>query len=269
MKIKAIILRGKKSRAGPQKEIGGCDYNQYHYSPKEILIYGSVGAALGLGLMYLFYSHVLMEAVGVLAGIFLMLFIQKKRLCDKRKKQLMLEFRDALESMVAALVAGYSMENAVSEAYKDLKLLYNEERIILTELSYIRSRLELGVPLHELFYELGVRSGVSDIVVFSQVYTTARKSGGNLVKVMKRTSDTIAEKVDIEREVQTMISGKKLESLCMSVIPLMIIVYLRLFSPGFLNPLYHGLAGRIFMTVALGIYMVSVWWSMRIMNIQY
>ncbi|MEE3467553.1 MAG: type II secretion system F family protein [Eubacterium sp.] len=257
------------SESGGGRVNSRVDYNAYTYSLKEYVIYGAIGAAGGLGIMLLFYSHWIMAAIGILVGGAGFLKIHKKNLFEKRKWQLMVEFRDALASMIAALSAGYSMENAVGEALRDLTLLYGEERIILRELRDIRSRTELGVPLDELFYDLGVRSGVSDIIVFSQVYTTARRSGGNLVKVMKRTADAINEKTDIEREVRTMIAGKRLESLCMMVIPLMIIVYLRVFSPGFLNPLYHGMSGRLFMTVALVTYLAAVWWSRRIMNIRY
>ncbi|MBR0119219.1 MAG: type II secretion system F family protein [Eubacterium sp.] len=245
------------------------DYNKYKYSVREWLLYGTVGAAAGFGLMYLFYSGILYCAVGAVSGAFIFLFIQKKRLCEKRKATLMTEFKDALGSMISALSAGYSMENAVTEAYKDLKLLYGEERIILRELADIQARIDLGVQVDELFYELGVRSGVSDIIIFAQVYTTARKSGGNLIKVMKRTADAITEKLDIEREVATMISGKRLESVCMMIIPLLIIAYLRVFSPGLLDPLYHGLPGRMFMTVALLVYGGAVAWSMRIMRVRY
>ena len=245
------------------------DYNGYKYSIRELLIYGTIGAVAGLGMMYLFYSGLIYCAVGAVVGAVVFLFIQRKRLCEKRKAMLMTEFKDALGSMISALSAGYSMENAVTEAYKDLKLLYGEERIILRELADIQARIDLGVQVDELFYELGVRSGVSDIIVFAQVYTTARKSGGNLIKVMKRTADAISEKLDIEREVATMISGKRLESVCMMIIPLLIIAYLRVFSPGLLDPLYHGLMGRLFMSVALLVYSFAVWWSIRIMKVRY
>lgn len=245
------------------------DYNVYYYSAKERIIYGFVGAAAGFIMMYLFYSNKIVSLIGSIIGAFCYLRIKKRGLCEKRKWTLMTEFKDALSSMTAALTAGYSMENAVGEAYKDLKLLYGEERIILTEFREIRSKTELGVPIDESFYDLGVRSGVSDIIVFSQVYVTARKSGGNLIKIMKRTADAINEKIDIEREVKTMIAGKRLESLCMMVIPLLIIVYLRFFSPGFLNPLYQGVGGRVFMSVAMGCYLLAVWWSRHIMDIKY
>ncbi len=264
-----ISLKRKKNNNDQNNNALKIDYNKYDYSLSERMIYGAIGAAAGLGLMYLFYSNMIMSALGAVIGAGVFLRIKKKGLCDKRKWMLMTEFKDALSSMTAALTAGYSMENAVAEAYKDLKLLYGEERIILAELKDIKAKTELGVPIDESFHDLGVRSGVSDIVVFSQVYVTARKSGGNLVKIMKRTADAINEKMDIDREVRTMIAGKRLESLCMMVIPLLIIVYLRVFSPGFLNPLYHGFGGRVFMSIALGCYFLAVCWSKKIMNIRY
>ncbi|MBO6109164.1 MAG: type II secretion system F family protein [Eubacterium sp.] len=243
------------------------DYGSYIYSKKEILLYAALGGAGGVLMMVLFYSNTIMCIAGGIAGAFIYLHIRKKQLIEKRKWQLMTEFGDALTSMVSAMSAGYSMENSITESYNDLKLLYGEERIILTELYEIKNRLELGVPLDELLYELGVRSRVSDIIIFSEVYATARKSGGNLVKVMKRTAESIREKIDIEREINTMIAGKKLESVCMIIIPLIIIVYLRVFSPGFMDPLYSGITGRIFMSVCLVLYLAAAWWSMRIMRV--
>ena len=88
------------------------------------------------------------------------------------------------------------------------------------------------------------------------------------MKVMKRTADNIGEKMDIQREIQTMIAGKKMEANCMMIIPLLIILYLQVFSPGFLQPLYEGIQGRFIMSFFLLIYGAAVLWSRRIMNIQ-
>ena len=264
--IKKIKSKMKISQKNP---VDINDYNVYRFTARELILYGCMGALAGGVMMYLFYSSKAVSLVGSVVGVAVYLRIKKHGLCEKRKWSLMTEFKDALSSMIAALTAGYSMENAVGEAYKDLKLLYGEDRMILSELKDIKAKTDLGVPIDEAFYDLGVRSGVSDIIVFSQVYITARKSGGNLIKIMKRTADAISEKTDIEREVKTMIAGKRLESLCMMVIPLLIIVYLRVFSPGFLTPLYRGFGGRAFMSFALVAYVLAVWWSKRIMNISY
>ena len=169
--------------------------------------------------------------------------------------------------MISALVAGYSMENAVTEAYRDLSLMYGSGTVILKELWDMKQKVSMHEPLDRVLMDFAARSGVEDIHTFAQVYATARRSGGNLVKIMKRTADNIGEKMEIQREIETMIAGKKMESICMMVIPLLIIVYLRVFSPGFLDPVYQGAAGRLFMTGALAVYGVSVVWSRSIMNI--
>ena len=139
---------------------------------------------------------------------------------------------------------------------------------MVSELNKIRSKLSLHQPLDELFLELGRRSCVEDIITFAQIYATARRSGGNLVKVMKRTAENIGEKIEIQREIQTTIAGKKMESTCMMVIPLLIIMYLQFCSPGFLDPLYEEQMGRLFMTGALMVYVAAVMWSRRIMRIE-
>ena len=245
------------------------DYNDYKFSKSELIRYVVIGFCGCFGVLYLFFSSVIFGMIGGIVGAVIFTKYMRRSKAEKVRRELMMEFKDALSSMVSALSAGYSMENSIAEAEKDLRLLYKEEKKIIIELKNIRNRLALGETLDKLLYDLGTRSGVEDILTFAEVYMTARRSGGNLVKVMKRTSEAIAEKIDIEREVQTMISGKKMESMCMMVIPVGIIVYLRVFSPGFLEPLYHGIVGRGFMAVALIVYILSILWSRKIMNINY
>lgn len=229
------------------------------------VVTGAVGSFL---VLYLFYRNLLFCLAGALAGGFLYFRYREKVMVEQRRWTLMVEFKDAMDSMVSALVAGYSMENAVTEAYHDLVLLHEAETPMVKELGKIRSKLSLHQPLDELFLDLGRRSGVEDIITFAQIYATARKSGGNLVKVMKRTAENIGEKIEIQREIQTMVAGKKMESTCMMVIPLLIIAYLQFCSPGFLDPLYEGLMGRTFMTGALLVYGLAVIWSRHIMKIE-
>lgn len=226
---------------------------------------GAVGSFL---ILFLFYRSIFVSLAGSLIGGALYLRYRKKVVAEQSRWALMVEFKDAMDSMVSALVAGYSMENAITEAYHDLSLLHREKTPMMEELACIRHKLSLHQPLDELLLDLGRRSGVEDIITFAQIYATARKSGGNLVKVMKRTAENISDKMEIQREIQTMVAGKKMESTCMTVIPLLIIVYLQFCSPGFLDPLYEGLMGRLFMTGALVVYGAAVLWSRYIMQIK-
>ena len=187
---------------------------------------------------------------------------------EQEKWQLMVEFKEAMDSMVSALAAGYSMENAITEAYRDMKLLHSEDTRMMRELWDIQQKISLHQPLDEVLSAFASKSGVEDIITFAQIYATARKSGGNLVKVMKRTAQNISEKMEIQREIQTMIAGKKMEANCMTAIPLFIILYLQICSPGFLDPLYEGFFGRIFMTGAFFVYLGAAAWSRHLMKIE-
>lgn len=243
------------------------DYTVFHLTKREFIRYSVIGMAGVYILLYLFYQSPAFCFLLSLPGVPACLWYQKRRMAEKVRWQLMLEFKDAMESFVSALVAGYSMENAVSEAYHDLQLMYGKETAMLWELREIQRRLALGEALDKLLLDLGRRSGVEDIITFAQIYATARRSGGNLVKVMKRTADHISEKVEIQREIRTAIAGKRMEAVCMMLIPLLIILYLKIFSPGFLDPLYQGLKGRLFMTVILCAYLAAVMWSCHIMKV--
>lgn len=242
------------------------DYNQYKMSGMEKLRYGSMGAAGCFVLLYLFYQNGMVGLIGSLAGGVFFCLYERQQLAKKRKWQFMIEFKDAMDAFVSALVAGYSFENAISETYHDLLMLYGKETIMTEELKDIRQKLSLQRPLDELWLELGRRSGTEDVITFAQIYTTARKSGGNLIQVMRRTAANIGEKMEIQREIQTMIAGKKMEATLMMVIPLLILVYMKVFSPGFLDPLYQGILGRLIMTGALLLYVFAVWWSRKIMS---
>lgn len=245
------------------------DYNQYVYTKRELLRYGLGGMAAAFVMLMLFYDNMFICAPGaVLAGL-LFLRYYRHSLAERRRWVLTVQFKDAMDSLVSGLVAGYSLENALRQSERDLGMMYSREDVIMMELSYMVRKMSVKVPASELIRDLGIRSGADDIRTFSEILVTARKTGGNLVQVMKRTAGNIAEKIEMKREIETIISGKKMEANCMTAVPLLIIIYLRIFSPGFLDPLYHNVAGCFVMTGALAVYAAAFIWGQRIMKIKF
>lgn len=245
------------------------NYNQYTYTAAEWIRYGLISAVGGFVIFMLFYDSI--RAGCVLTVVFVWVFLMYyRRVCvERRRWELTIQFKDAMESLVSALVTGYSLENAVFEAQKDLSMMYESEAVIMQELAYMTHKIELKVSVEALMQDLGKRSGVEDIITFSEILSTAKKTGGNIAQVMRQTGGNIAEKIEMKRELETMIAGKKMEAGFMTVIPLLMIVYLRLFSPGFLDPLYHNPTGILIMTAALIVYAVSFLWGQKIMEIQF
>ena len=175
------------------------DYNQYIYTKWEVIRYGLCGGAAAFVILMLFYDNVIVCGFGAAAASALFLKYYRRILMEKRRWQLTVQFKDATESLVSALVAGYSLENAVRQAEKDLRMMYDQDDIIMIEFSQMIHKMDLTVPAAELLRDLGTRSGIEDIRTFSEILMTARKTGGNLVQVMRRTSGNIAERIEMRR----------------------------------------------------------------------
>ena len=197
----------------------------------------------------------------------LMKTFKKKRIQD-RKWELQSQFKDGIQSISNALNTGYSIENSFGEAIKDLNLLYEKDALIIKEFRFIQRQITMNKNVEELILEFGRRSGVDDILSFAEIISTAKRTGGDLIKVIKITSDNISERMEIQREIKTLITAKKLEGNIMSLLPVFIILYLRICMPGFLMPLYTTFVGRMVMTSALLTYVAAVWLLQKIINIQ-
>jgi tight adherence protein B len=242
------------------------DYNIYEYTKREYIKYLFMGAVLGAFIGYVFYSNVLGVIILIPYG-FLYVRNKKKDLIHQRKWELNLQFRDGLMSVSAALNAGYSVENSFSEAICDLKLMYPPDAIIIKEFEKIAYHLNMNVTLEDILRDFSKRSDVDDILNFTEVLITAKSSGGDLIKIIKSTTNIISDKIEVKREIITLTTAKKLEASIMSVIPLGIVVYLRAFSPGLLEPLYHNVFGFLFMTIILIIYYITYLMTKKITDI--
>ena len=194
---------------------------------------------------------------------------RNKKVIQKKMQELLgIQFKDALISLTSALRAGYSIENALSESQRQMKQLYGDDSPIYIEISKVISEITLGVSTEAALANFADRSQVDDIRTFSSVFTIARRSGGDLVEIIRKTSEDISAKTDTKNEIAVLVSSKKMEQNIMSVMPLAIILYVGIASPSMLSPLYGNILGILVMTVCLIIYAAAYYISKRIMNIE-
>ena len=108
------------------------DYETYVLSKKERVTAWGTALIITWGMAYLFYKNVVIMLLATPVAFFLVRF-QKKRWKEKRYWELNLQFKEGIQSISAALNAGYSIENAIYEAVNDLALLYEEDAYIIKE----------------------------------------------------------------------------------------------------------------------------------------
>lgn len=243
------------------------DYGDYHFSAKEGMLAVLESALLILAIGYFFYRSLI--ACVLLLPLFGFLMKEKKRdLSKKRRQELNVQFKDLVLTLSANMKAGYSVENALREAYRDMEPLYGMDSPIALEMRHIIRGMENNVVLERLLYDLGLRSHLPDIMQFADVFLIAKKSGGNLTEILEKTAAVIEQKIETDKEIQLMISAKKMEQKIMNLVPFLIIFYIGTTSKGFFDVLYHNLLGIVVMTVCLAFYGAAWRLSRKIVDIE-
>lgn len=226
------------------------NYNQYKAVGMERIKYLCQGVLLiGVFVMLFYKSWFLVLLCSPLSLLFLKM--QERNAMKRRKWEFNQQFQQGILAVSAALHAGYAIENAFAEALKDLSLLYEEDADIIREFQWITGQISMNRTVEDVLLELADRTKIEDVENFAEIFKTAKRTGGDIMKIIQQTGRNIGERLAVQREMETVIAQKKLEANIMSVVPLGMIAYMWLASPRFLDPLYHNLFGISVMTVIL------------------
>lgn len=241
------------------------DYRRYYFSKKEYVLFAIQALGIVSLVSYLFYHSLLAM---VLAIPFYPVFLRMKAqvLLQKQKSMLQEQFKEAICALATALGAGYSIENAWKEARKEVEKLFGEHALIVQELNHMLAHLEMNVSLEELLADFALRSGLEDVSSFCQVFLFAKRSGGDFIGIIHTTASRISRKVDIQREITTDLAARRLESRVMNIVPLFMLLYLNLTSPGYFDMLYGNVSGVIVMSLCLLFYLLAYVWSERMLQ---
>lgn len=243
------------------------DYRTYRFCFGEKLRYGLRSVLITGLIAFCFYDS--FWGFVLLPAVTLFCFREKQAwLAGERRKELQLQFKDAVQAMAAALAAGYSPENAVREAGRDLRLIYPERADMIQELSAMQRRMEANQTVEEAIREFASRSGLEEAETFGEIFAAAKRNGGDLIGIMGDTARTIGQTVETERQVASALAARRYEQKIMNGIPFVMVLYLRLGCPGFLDPVYHNMAGIGVMTVCLGVYFGARQLGRRLLEIE-
>lgn len=250
------------------EELGrGIDYNEYKMTLLQWIYSAAAYGVLLFMLGYVFYRHPLPSLLLALFGS-LYPRQRKKELIRRRKEELKLQFQQALYMLSTSLTAGRSLESAIPAVLQDLKMLYpHDDAPIIQEFRELVFKLNNGVSVEKAFHDLSRRAGVEEITQFADVLTICKRTGGNLVEVIRMTSRTIGDKIRIQQEIAVLISRKRFEAKALSILPVGVIALLAFTSADYMEPLYSGI-GRIIMTVAFVLLLICQWWCKKLMEIE-
>lgn len=260
---------GKKKK--PEETVprtdGLTDYNVYNMSTQEKAITMAAAAIVLFAVGFVFYHSI---PLALLISLCCVKFpkIRTRQIIERRKRQLTLQFKDMLYSLSSALSVGKSVETGIRDSLQDLRVIYPDPNTnILRELEYILRGIGMNRTIEDMFGQFAERADLEDVDNFVDIFVTCKRTGGDLIEVMRSTSNTIGEKIEVKQEINTMISGKKYEFNAMMVLPIVMILFLTLTSGDYMDPVFQTLTGRLSMTVAIVIFVLAYIVGSRIMRI--
>lgn len=227
------------------------DYKVYAFS-KQHYIFLALGCFMGCLLIgEIFYGKVALAALSPLV------FILVKKPCGvylAKKRSLLIrdQFRDVLYSFSASFATGRHMREAMKEAIPYISDIHGTESVMAVELKNMVLLLEsTGEGELRLWQNFAERSGLEDVQDFASVFKACRDTGGDLVGAASRAAEVISEKITLEAEIKTMAAQRKFEGRIIGIMPVLMIGFLRMTSPGYMDAMYKTGFGRLVMSGAL------------------
>ena len=227
-----------------------------------------VGFGAGFVVLFIFYKLIPLAVLGGLAMGAVNIFTAQQRAMQKRITSLRRQFFDLMEAMGVAMRAGNPVLKALESARKDLVLIYGESSDIIDELDLILSRFHNAMPLSEAFADLARRSGLEDIESFASVYATIEGKSSRADEIIRETQSVIADKMEIEMEIDTLMSAAKSEVNIMLFMPLVILLVIGYAGAGFMDAIYTEPIGRLVATGGLIVFIISFALARKFSNVK-
>ncbi len=232
-----------------------------------LIFYGGMFKKDGEATFATYIANIVAFAVvGIVAARFFVPVI-KKSMQKRRDNQLKRQFMDLLETLSTSLSAGGTVNDAFINAASDLRNQYTDSDMIIVELDEIISGLNNGHTIEKLLDNLGQRSGNEDIENFANVMGNCYRLGGDFKNVVRKTRDIISEKMQIDEEINTKVTSNKLQLNVMSLMPIVIVGFLKKGGSTFAENLATPIGAAV-MTVSILVFVGAYVWGTKIIDVK-
>jgi tight adherence protein B len=187
-------------------------------------------------LLILLTGNPLVAIIGAAACLFGPSIVHK-RLRARRRKTLIRQLPDTLDSLVGALRSGMSLQQALGLLSEQLPKPSSQE------FGLVVRKLRMGVLLDDVLEELEQRIESQEYTMFTTSMRIAREVGGNLTESLERLADTMRKKLAMEDKIDALTSQGKLQGIIVGCLPLFLMWVLSAMEPEAMAPLFNTLLG--------------------------
>lgn len=167
-----------------------------------------------------------------------------RRALERTRRHFAEQLPDNLQVLSSALRAGHSFVGALSVVVDDAP------EPAKTEFSRVVADEQLGVPIEDALRVVVERMESRELEQVALVAALQRETGGNTAEVLDRVTDTIRERFELRRSVQTLTAQGRLSRWVLTLLPVSLLLIITWINPGYIDILYSSLAGKILLVFA-------------------
>ena len=166
-------------------------------------------------------------------------FFNLKRAAKKRQKAFEAQLPDAIDMLVNALKAGYSLQAAMNFVGHEVTAPLGPE------FARFYDEQRLGVDVRTALLSLQNRTDILDLRMFVTSLLIQRETGGNLSEVLTNLATLMRERVTLRGQVDSLTAEPKFSARFLALLPIGLLVIMSGMNREFILPMLTSPGGRI------------------------
>jgi tight adherence protein B len=211
-----------------------------------------------------------MLVLGLIAPVFMILALLTplvtKAVIGRKLRLVRDEFADQLppnlQVLASALRVGHSFVGALSV------VVDNAHEPSKSELQRVLTDEQIGVPVEEAIRRVATRMASRDLEQVALLAELQRTAGGNAAEVLDTVVETLRERADLRRLVQTLTAQGRLARWILSALPIAAGLLLAAVQPTAIVPMLQSTVGQIGLVVAAALIVTGSLIIQKIVDIE-
>lgn len=188
--------------------------------------------------------------VTLAVGSIPLLYVRRKK--RERMQKFEQQLPEGLDFLARALKAGHAFTGSMKLATE------NFEEPLGTEFARTLEEVNFGISTNDALKNLLDRVDSQDLRYFVVSVILQRETGGNLAEIMESISHIIRERFKFRDKIRVLSAEGKLSGVLLCALPFLIIVYLQIVNPTYLEILLTDPVGQIIAGVSASMMFLGI-----------
>jgi tight adherence protein B len=182
-------------------------------------------------------------------------------LSRRRFTRLHAQLPDILMILASSIRSGHSFLQALDMVAKE------SGEPGSSEFARLVAEIRLGRPMEEAMLAMSDRVGSPDFEWAVMAVNIQREVGGNLTELLDGIADMLRERETLRRQVDVLAAEGRLSIGILTALPVLLMLYLAIANPDYLDLLFSTRIGVILLSAAGGLLVIGFLWMRRMIKI--